>query len=245
MHTLTSFLDLGISIAYWLDFGLSFVDGGASAVRWRFLLAFQCFPALLLLAGIKLLPDSPRYLVSAGRISEGREVLEHLRGGSGAKVEEEFLEICALAAGAKKSSPIDFARILLGLKVEGTNRICRRAWLSIWLQIMASWTGITAVTAYSPVLLKAAGYSQLTQNGLAGGINTIGIVGTIISAIIVDKLGRRACLMGGAFLLFAVNIIAGAVYEASRATPSKASQYAPAAVAMLFLFNLFYAATWG
>lgn len=110
---------------------------------------------------------------------------------------------------------------------------------------MASWTGITAVTAYSPVLLKVAGYTTLTQNGLAGGLNTIGIVGTIISATIVDKLGRRICLMGGAFGLFAVNLIAGSLYEASRHEPNKATQFAPAAVTMLFLFNLVYAATWG
>lgn len=38
---------------------------------------------------------------------------------------------------------------------------------------------------------------------------------------------------------------AGAIYEASLQNPSKAAQYAPAAVAMLFLFNLGYAATWG
>ncbi len=52
--------DLGISIAYWLSFGLSYVDNGYSAVRWRFLLAFQCFIALLLLAGVKLLPNLPQ-----------------------------------------------------------------------------------------------------------------------------------------------------------------------------------------
>ena len=43
---------------------------------------------------------------------------------------------------------------------------------------MSSWTGITAVTTYSPILLAQAGYSKTTQAGLAGGINTIGIVGT-------------------------------------------------------------------
>jgi len=41
---------LGISVTYWLDFGLSFVDNSNSAVRWRLLLVFQCFPALLLMA---------------------------------------------------------------------------------------------------------------------------------------------------------------------------------------------------
>jgi hypothetical protein len=94
------------------------------------------------------------------------------------------------------------------------------------------------------------------QNGLAGGINTVGIIGTIISAQIVDRLGRRVCLMGGSAVLFAVNLIvclyftrklrclsltgfqAGAVYEGSLRNPSKAAQYAPAAITMLFLFNI-------
>jgi hypothetical protein len=91
------------------DFGLSFVDNGMSAVRWRFLLAFQCLPALLLLAGIKFLPDSPRYLASVGRFKEAREVhgmpftsemlltlfkvLEHVRGATGPEVKREFQEV--------------------------------------------------------------------------------------------------------------------------------------------------------
>ena len=110
---------------------------------------------------------------------------------------------------------------------------------------MASWTGITAVTAYSPVLLSQAGYSSIKQNGLAGGLNTIGIVGTIISAYVVDRFGRRRCLMTGSFGLFVVNLLAASIFEGSRLHPEKAASFAPAAVAMLFLFNLTYAATWG
>jgi len=104
--------------------------------------------------------------------------------------------------------------------------------------------------------LHQAGYSTIKQNGLAGGINTVGIVGAIISAQIADRLGRRVCLMGGAAVLFAVNLIvclyfhgncgdhlltvcqAGAVYEGSLHNPDKAAQYAPGAIAMLFLFNI-------
>ncbi|OCL02250.1 major facilitator superfamily transporter sugar [Glonium stellatum] len=236
---------LGISVAYWISFGLAFVDGGYSAVRWRFLLAFQCFPALLLLIGIKMLPDSPRYLASVGRLDEAKEVLEHIRGSSDETVEREFFEICAASENTKATSPIEFVKVLLGMDNSLAAHLGRRAWLCLWLQIMASWTGITAVTAYSPVLLSQAGYSAIKQNGLAGGLNTIGIVGTIISAQIVDRIGRRKCLMGGAFGLFAVNIIAASLYEASRHDHSKAASIAPAAVTMLFLFNLIYAATWG
>ncbi|KAG9838431.1 major facilitator superfamily transporter sugar, partial [Aureobasidium melanogenum] len=107
---------LGISVAYWLDFGLSFVNHGYSALRWRFLLAFQCLPALLLLAGIKLLPDSPRYLASVGRNEEAREVLYSVRGSSNPEaVEQEFNEIVAMAEDTKPASPIEFIKIMFGL----------------------------------------------------------------------------------------------------------------------------------
>lgn len=66
---------------------------------------------------------------------------------------------------------------------------------------------LQAITAYSPVLLSQAGYSEITQNGLAGGINTIGILGTIISAQIVDRLGRRPCLVLGSAVLCTVELI--------------------------------------
>ncbi|KAE8333224.1 major facilitator superfamily domain-containing protein [Aspergillus sergii] len=193
---------LGTSVAYWLSFGLSFIDNGYSDFGWRFLLAFQCIPALILATCIKALPDSPRYLASVGLTDEAQDLL--------IEIDQEYLEI-----------------------------------LSLFLQIMASWTGITAVTAYSPVLLSQAGYSKIKQNGLAGGFNTIGIIGAIISAQIVDRLGRRKCLMLGSAVLFTVEIaIAGSIYEGSLRHPDKATQYAPGAVAMLFLFNLGYAATW-
>jgi MFS family permease len=96
-----------------------------------------------------------------------------------------------------------------------------------------------------PILLSAAGYPAIKQNGLAGGLSTVGIIGTIISAYIVDKFGRRRCLMGGAIGLVIVNALAGGLYEASRRNPDRAASIAPAAVTMLFLFNLTYAATWG
>jgi sugar porter (SP) family MFS transporter len=236
---------LGISVAYWLSFGLAFINNGYSDIRWRFLLAFQCVPAILLLIGVKMLPDSPRYLASVGRYDDAREVLTHIRGGYTPEIEQEFLEITAVAKDSKPSSPMDFAKILVGRGGKPGAHLSRRAWLCMFLQIMASWSGITAVTAYSPTLLRAAGYSTLTQNGLAGGLNTVGIIGTIISAHIVDRLGRRTCLMIGSSGLFAVNLIAGSLYEASRAQPQNATKFAPAAVTMLFLFNMVYASTWG
>lgn len=128
---------VGISIAYWLSFGLAFVDHGLSAVRWRFLLAFQCIPAILLVAGIRLLPDSPRYLASVGRHSEAREVLEHIRGGSSAETDAELLAMAEEAQYNKGTSVVEFFKILVGKGSTSLHHnVARRAWLCIWLQIM-------------------------------------------------------------------------------------------------------------
>lgn len=50
----------GVVVAYWLEFGLSFVDGGRSPIRWRFPIGFQIIPLLFLFAICWFMPESPR-----------------------------------------------------------------------------------------------------------------------------------------------------------------------------------------
>lgn len=147
--------DLGISVAYWISFGLAFVNDGYSDVRWRFLLAFQCFPALILAFFIKMLPDSPRYLASVGRNEEVRDLLYRVRGhkASPEEIEREYLEIIAMAQDSKPSSPLQFAKILVGKGGKPGTNLGRRAWLCVFLQIMASWTGITVCLPSLTMLL--------------------------------------------------------------------------------------------
>lgn len=66
---------LGILVACWLSFGLAFMNDGYSDVKWRFVLAFQCFPTLLLLLGIKTHPDSLRFYAAVRKFDKGKEVL--------------------------------------------------------------------------------------------------------------------------------------------------------------------------
>lgn len=131
---------LGIAVAYWLDFGLAFINGpngpGSSQFRWRFLLAFQCLPAIVLALGIKLLPDSPRYYISSGQQEMALEVLQHVRGGDAAKVAPEFEEMLAASGQVTPASPVEFARILVGRSKNPAPNMARRAWLCLWLQIM-------------------------------------------------------------------------------------------------------------
>lgn len=58
--------------AYWVDYGMSFVS---SQAQFRFPLALQIAFALATLAGMFVLPESPRWLMAHNRHDEAKEVL--------------------------------------------------------------------------------------------------------------------------------------------------------------------------
>lgn len=70
-----SWLIFGIAVAYWIDFG--FVQFNTQ-VSWRFPIAFQAVFATLSLAGMLILPDTPRWYYAQGRSEEGDSVLSRL-----------------------------------------------------------------------------------------------------------------------------------------------------------------------
>lgn len=55
---------MGYTLSAFIGFGVSFIStsGSTSSFPWRFPIAFQMVPALLLLAGSPWLPYSPRWL---------------------------------------------------------------------------------------------------------------------------------------------------------------------------------------
>ncbi|KAK5008126.1 hypothetical protein LTR60_005536, partial [Cryomyces antarcticus] len=90
----------------WLKFGLSYIDGGRSALRWHFPVAFRIIPLLFLVAIVWVFFESPRWLAKFGRDSESRYILGRLRGETGAdadKAEDEFRTIRGIVELEKKT----------------------------------------------------------------------------------------------------------------------------------------------
>ncbi|KAF8747929.1 Sugar transporter, partial [Rhizoctonia solani] len=146
----------GVVVAYWLEYGLSFIDGGRTQFRWRFPIAFQIIPLLLLAVVVNLMPESPRWLIKVGRRVDAEYILTRLRVDPVAARREadEIEAVVQLEKGGQvdgKESVGDnsYVGMFLGRGRPGSH-IARRVQLVIWLQIVQEWVGIAAVTVYAP-----------------------------------------------------------------------------------------------
>lgn len=87
-------IGVGFIISTWVGYGASKVPA-TSSFSWRFPLAFQCVPCLMLIFGIMFFPESPRYLVETDRSDEALRVLHklHYDGTNEDWINQEFNEI--------------------------------------------------------------------------------------------------------------------------------------------------------
>jgi len=117
----------GTLIAYWIDYGASF---GPPNLVWRFPIAFQLIFAICISIPMIFLPESPRWLLSHGRVEDADEVIAALRGfeldSDETRLERDLIVDSLRASGGygQKSTPIKalftsgktqhFRRMLLG-----------------------------------------------------------------------------------------------------------------------------------
>jgi hypothetical protein len=85
-----------------VGYGSAHAEGNLGQFQWRFPLAFQALPALLL-CGIMFFPESPRHLVETDREEEALRVLRklHFDGTNDDWIQQEFHEIKTTIAAEK------------------------------------------------------------------------------------------------------------------------------------------------
>ena len=132
---------------------------------WRFPIAFQIIPLIFLFIIVWAFPESPRWLVKAGREEEARYILGRLRGEDDVGMAEaEFQDIKNIADLEKKSGKFnsyfhmfwDVMPRRIGGGTSGTLHIGRRVQLVILLQILQEWIGIAGVTICESIKLASS-----------------------------------------------------------------------------------------
>jgi MFS transporter, SP family, arabinose:H+ symporter len=171
---------IGISASFFSnDFILA-----SGAGSWRWMLGVEAIPALVFLALLSTVPESPRWLLARGRRAQALEVMRALRG-PGAEQELEDIQRVAPARRAGSWSALFGKRMRFVLVFA--------AGLAFFQQI----TGINAVLYYLPTIFAQAG------GGLASAFRQAAIVGavnfamTLVAMRWIDRLGRKPLLIVG------------------------------------------------
>ncbi|RDW64099.1 hypothetical protein BP5796_10601 [Coleophoma crateriformis] len=226
---------VGPCIAYWLDFGLSFVAG---PVQWRLPISFQAFFATCLVLQMLSLPETPRYLIEKGRNTEAAEILARLIGDATIDSEEVVFQRRQIETSLElegAGGPFRYSELLRGGKIGNFRRVC----LCCAVNLMQQFTGSNMINYYAPtVYANAMGLSRIVSLILGGCTSLTYLVASFIPLWTVERFGRRNLLMfSAAGLCLCFSMAAILLSIGSRPT-------AYAATAFVFLFQIFLGIGW-
>ena len=209
-------ITIGIMVALFNNFGLhqwalsmsetvaeeSFMKWFLVDETWRAMFASELIPGLLFLGLAMTLPESPRWLIKAGRDEQASKVLRRVFA-TGA--EQEFETIKATVA-EESSTQKRFADVF--------NRRYRKPLvIAMLLAAFAQFSGINVVFYYGTSMLEDAG---LKADSALSGMAVIGfcnMIFTVIAMVYVDKLGRRLLLQVGTVGAIACLLGIGATFS--------------------------------
>lgn len=182
----------GTMVAYWINYGCSHAS---TDFVWRFPIAFQIVFALILVLGMIGLPESPRWLISKGKLEEGLRVIAALRGldtsADQARLERTMILDSLIASGDSGS----FKALFTG----GKTQHFRRMLLGSSSQLFQQIGGCNAVIYFAPLLLQNSivpGNRNLAL--LLGGVNMIVYAAfATVSWFIIERAGRRKLFLWG------------------------------------------------
>lgn len=155
-----------------------------AASGWRWMFGSLVLPS----AGFALLlifvPESPRWLLKAGRRDPARAILEKIGGAENAAREIREIEAALRQEEGKW-------RELLS---PGYRRALA---IGAALAVFSQFSGINSIMYYAPEIFKAAGSgtdAAFVQTVAVGGVN---LLFTFVAIALVDRAGRRPLLVAG------------------------------------------------
>ncbi|KAK7530857.1 general substrate transporter [Phyllosticta citribraziliensis] len=225
------FCILGYVLESWIDLG--FYEFKTGSVTWRPPIAISIFFSLVLMASIYFLPESPRWLVRMGRVSEARAAISAVRG-----LDDDSIEVTSELQGIEMSSEqtAKSAAKLTDMLRMGEDKLLYRFGLCIMLQFYQQLSGTNLVSVYTTILFQNnLGMGAEKSRILSAGALTWKFVAAFVAFYCIDRLGRRACFMiSGAGMSACMVALAVATSFGAENRPAQIT-----GGVFLYLFNFF------
>jgi len=192
-------ITIGILIAYVVDDLLS------SSANWRLMLGGAAVPGLALVLVMLAMPETPRWLMRAGRRADAATSLTKVRGSRGVddaldEIQEDLDENTEQATWGEV-----FGRSMRRPLMVGVG-------LAVFQQI----TGINAIIYYADEIFASAGFvtpeEQATATLFAVGV--VNVLATFIAVAYIDRFGRRPLLFAGLVGMTVSLLAVGAAFVA-------------------------------
>lgn len=155
---------------------------------WRMMLAVAAVPAVALLLGMLVLPDSPRWYGLKNRFEEARRVL-----GLSLDTKEADAEFAAIVEHAERTfttrTPFSVIRDVPWIR--------RVVLIGCGLAVIQQATGINTVNYYAPTILEQSGLGVSAALVATIAIGVTSVVTTIIGIVLLGFVGRRTMLLIG------------------------------------------------
>ncbi|KAI0012945.1 general substrate transporter [Xylariaceae sp. FL0662B] len=217
---------------------------------YRIPIGVQFLWALILGTGLFILPESPRFFVKKGKISEAAKALAFVRGQpeDSDYIKDELAEIVANHEFESKHIPEtsyigSWTACFKGSLAHGNSSI-RRTILGAGLQCMQQLTGINFVFYFGPPFFKQLG--TISNPFLISLITTlVNVCSTPISFYAIEKFGRRKLLLTGACGMIISQFIVASVGVTQGREEVHNTAAVQAMIAFICINIACFAITWG
>ncbi|OJD40527.1 mfs sugar transporter [Diplodia corticola] len=186
-------IGVGFIVSTWVGYGSHHVPS-TSSFSWRFPLAFQAIPCVLLMCGMPFFPESPRHLLETDRDEEAMRVLRklHYNGENEEWINREFHEIKTTIL-AEKAITAPGWRVMFTVKQWRIRLMHATA-----VQVFTQMTGINVINYYQTIMYENLGIEG-SRNLLVTGIyNCVGpLCNLVFITFFLDRFGRKKPLIFG------------------------------------------------
>jgi len=174
----------GILLAFFSNFAISQMQFGENA--WRWMLGIEAVPAAVFFVLLFITPESPRWLITKGRVEPARDILNRLGTDSGDTDTE--IAVIQQAVEAEQSG---------GREAFFSHRLRFPIMLAICIAAFNQLSGINAILYYAPTIFEMTGVDEKVAMFLPVIIGLTNLIVTMAALAVVDRFGRRTLLFVG------------------------------------------------